>query len=173
MTEQAERGDCQGLKIATWIISSVGVLVLAIAAILSRGGMLIALGLLGLLLVTVFFAISRSDAQTLLTLVVVLLFLVPQEYVLVGPLNSVGNPAQLAGMLALAFWGAGRILGLIRATGGHPHPVGDLVYALACLVAFAAAMSRSTLTIAESTGSARALFRRPPPWELACSPWTA
>jgi polysaccharide biosynthesis protein PslJ len=158
MTEKAERGDRQGLKIATWIISSVCVLLLAIAAILSRGGLLIALGLLGLLLVAVLFAISRRDAQTLLTLGVVLLFLVPQAYVLVGPLKSVGNPAQLVGMLALAFWGAGRILGLIRATGGHPIRWVIWLYAIACLLAFAAAMSRSTLTIAESTGSARALF---------------
>ena len=61
-------------------------------------------------------------------------------------------------MLALAFWCAGRILGLIRATEGHPIRWVMLLYAIAALAAFAAAMSNSTLTVAESTGTARALF---------------
>ena len=116
------------------------------------------LGLLGLVLVIVFIAISRRDAQTVLTLVVVLLFLLPQDYVLVGPLKSVGNPAQLVGMLALALWCAGRILGLIRAKEGHPIRWVILLYAIVTLSAFAAAWSNATLTEAESAGAARALF---------------
>jgi hypothetical protein len=155
---RAERGNRQPFRVATWISIGVGVLALAGLAVVSRQGTLIVLGLLGLVLVTVFFAISRRDAQTVLTLVVVLLFLLPQDYVLVGPLRSVGNPALLIGMLALAFWCAGRILGLIRVTEGHPIRWVMLLYAIAALAAFAAAMSNSTLTVAESTGAARALF---------------
>jgi O-antigen ligase len=140
------------------IIINVSVLALAIAAVVSRGWLLIALGLLGVLVVTVFLTVSRRDAQTVLTLVVVLLFLLPQDYVLVGPLKSVGNPAQLVGMLALALWCAGRILGLIRAKEGHPIRWVVLLYAIAALSAFAAAWSNDTLTEAESAGAARALF---------------
>ena len=158
MTGWAERGNRQAFRIATWIFIGVGVLALAVAAVVNRQWTLIVLGLLGLVLVMAFFAISRRDPQTVLTLVVVLLFLLPQNYVLVGPLKSVGNPAQLVGMLALALWCAGRILGLIRATERHPIRWVMLLYAIAALAAFAAAMSNSTLTIAESTGTARALF---------------
>jgi hypothetical protein len=158
VTGQAERGNRQALRIATWILISVGVLALAVVAAVNRQGTLVVLGLLGLVLVMAFFAISRRDPQTVLTLVVVLLFLLPQNYVLVGPLKSVGNPAQLVGMLALALWCCGRILGLIRATERHPIRWVMLVYAIAALASFAAAMSNSTLTIAESAGTARALF---------------
>jgi polysaccharide biosynthesis protein PslJ len=158
VTGQTERGNRQPVRIATWILISVGVLALAVLAVVNRQGTLIVLGLLGLVLVMVFFAISRRDAQTVLTLVVVLVFLLPQNYVLVGPLKSVGNPAQLVGMLALALWCASRILGLTRVTEGHPIRWMTLLYAIAALAAFAAAMSNSTLTGAESAGSARALF---------------
>ena len=158
VTGQAGRSVRLPVKIATWILASVAVLVLAGLAVVSRQGTLIVLGLLGLLLVTVFFAISRRDAQTVLTLVVVLLFLLPQDYVLVGPLKSAGNPALLIGMLALAFWCAGRILGLIRVAEGHPIRWVMLLYAIGALSALAAAMSNSTLSVAESAGTARALF---------------
>jgi polysaccharide biosynthesis protein PslJ len=158
VTKQAEQSARPLFKIATWILTSFSILTLAGLAVVSRQGTLLVLGLLGLVLVTVFFAISRRDAQTVLTLVVVLLFLVPQDYVLVGPLRSVGNPALLIGMLALAFWCAGRVLGLIPAIEGHPIRWVMLLYAIAAVAAFAAAMSNSTLTFAESTGAARALF---------------
>ena len=158
MTGRGERGSRQAFRIATWIFIGVGILALAVAAVVNRQGTLIVLGLLGLVLVMAFFAISRRDPQTVLTLVVVLLFLLPQNYILVGPLKSVGNPAQLVGMLALALWCAGRILGLIRASERHPIRWVMLLYAIAALAAFAAAMSNSTLTFAESTGTARALF---------------
>jgi hypothetical protein len=156
--EQPERGSGHFLKIATLILIGVAVLTLGVVAVVNRQGTLIVLGMLGLVLVTALFAISRRDAQTVLTLIIVLLFLLPQDYVLVGPLRSAGNPAQLVGMLALTFWCAGRILGLIRATEGHPIRWVFLLYAIAALAGFAAAMSASTLTVAESTGSARALF---------------
>jgi polysaccharide biosynthesis protein PslJ len=158
VTGQAERSDGRRFKIATWIIASVAVLALAGLAAVSRQGTLIVLGLLGLVLVTAFFAISRRDAQTMLTLVVVLLFLLPQDYVLVGPLKSAGNPALLVGMLALALWCASRLLGLIQVMEGHPIRWVMLLYAIAALAAFAAAMSNSTLSVAESAGTARALF---------------
>jgi hypothetical protein len=120
VTAQHQRSVRRRLWIATWTIINIAVMALAVAAVVSREGVLIALGVLGVLLLTAFFTISRRDARTVLTLLVLLLFLLPQDYVLVGPLRSVGNPAQLVGMLALAFWCAGRILGLIRAHEGHP-----------------------------------------------------
>jgi hypothetical protein len=50
----------------------------------------------------------RKTVLTLLVLLLLLLLL-PQDSVLVGH-RSVGNPAQLIGMLALAFWCPVRIL---------------------------------------------------------------
>ena len=48
--------------------------------------------------------LSARDGCSVLTLLVVLLLLVPQDYVLVGPLKSVGNPTVLVGLVALAIW---------------------------------------------------------------------
>ena len=158
MTGEVERSVRLPFKIATWILTSVAVLALAGLAVISRQATLIVLGLLGLVLVVAFIAICRRDAQTVLTLVVVLLFLLPQDYVLVGPLKSAGNPALLVGLLALAFWCAGRILSLIQVKEGHPIRWMLLLYAIAALAALAAAMSNSTLSVAESAGTARALF---------------
>jgi hypothetical protein len=158
VTAQHQRGARRRLWIAMWTIINIAVVVLAVAAVVSRQGVLIALGVLGVLVLTAFLTISRRDARTVLTLLVLLLFLLPQDYVLVGPLRSVGNPAQLIGMLALAFWCAGRILGLIRANEGHPIRWMMLLYGIAAIAGFAAAMSSSTLTVDESSGAARALF---------------
>jgi hypothetical protein len=158
VTEELVRGGPQGAKIATWILISGGVLTAAFVALVSREGVVLALGLLCVVLVTAILAISRRDAQTVLTLAIVALFLLPQDYVVVGPLRSVGNPAQLVGMLALALWAAGRILGLVQAITWHPVRWVFLLYAVATLAAFAAAMSRDTLTLEESSGATRALF---------------
>jgi hypothetical protein len=128
-----------------------------LAATLSRSGVLLALGVVGLILVVSIIMVSRRDAQTILTLLVLLLFLVPQNYVLVGPLRSVGNPALLVGMMALALFFAFRILGLTEAYEGHPVRWAVMLYAVAAVASYAAAMNR-TLTIEESSGAARALF---------------
>ena len=101
--------------------------------------------------------LSRRDAVALLTTVLVLMFLVPQVYVLAGPLKSVGNPAQLIGMLALALWGAGRVLGLISARRGNPVRWLAFGWVLAALVAFTSGMLR-VLTPDESAGAIRVLF---------------
>ncbi|QIM21698.1 O-antigen ligase family protein [Phycicoccus sp. HDW14] len=114
-------------------------------------------GLLGAAFVGGLVSVSRRDALTVLTLVVILVYLLPENYVLVGPLRSTGNPALLAGLLALALWAAGRVLGLVEARAAHPVRWLMLAYALASLTAFAAGMTR-VLTDTESAGAIRAVF---------------
>jgi hypothetical protein len=101
--------------------------------------------------------ISRRDAQTVLTVLLILLFLVPQEYVLVGPLRSVGNPAQLVALFALALWCFGRILGLTKVVENHPVRWVLLLYAITGIASFAAGMNR-TLMLTESAAATRGLF---------------
>ena len=145
------------LALTGGVLFAVAIVGIAVAAVITREGLLTALGLVGLAFVVGFVIISRRDAQAVLTVLLILLFLVPQDYVLVGPLRSVGNPAQLVALFALAFWCVGRILGLIRATEKHPVRWLLLLYAIAGIASFAAGMNR-TLTLAESTGATRALF---------------
>ena len=117
----------------------------------------LALGLIVLVLVVSLFTLSRRDTMTVLTLAVVLLFLLPQPYVLVGPLRSVGNPAQLVGMGALVLWCAGRITGLVQVRPLHPIRWIIMLYAITGLTAYAAGMNR-ILSVAEEAGAARAMF---------------
>lgn len=95
--------------------------------------------------------------ESVLTLVFVLLYLVPQNYVLVGPLRSAGNPAVILGMTALALWVAGRLLGLVTARRDHPARWTVLAFVLTACTAFAAGMMRP-LTSIEATGAIRVLF---------------
>lgn len=138
-------------------LTLLGVTALLVAPFVSRQGTAIALGLLSLAFVVGLLAVARRDGQSLLTLVLLLLFLLPEDYVFVGPLKSVGNPAQLVGLLALGLWLAARVLGLIDARRGHPIRWLFLVYAVTVLAGFAAAATR-TLTTEEASGSVRALF---------------
>ena len=110
----------------------------------------------GLLVLSAIY-LSRRDAVAVLTVMLVLLFLVPQVYVLPGPLKSVGNPAQLVGLLALALWGAGRVLGLLEARRAHPIRWVLFGWTLCSLIAFSAGMIR-VLTPTESAGAIRVLF---------------
>jgi hypothetical protein len=139
------------------VLFAVAIVGMAVAAVTTREGLFTALGLVGLVFVVGFLIISRRDAQTVLTVLLILLFLVPQEYVLVGPLRSVGNPAQLVALSAFALWCFGRVLGLIRAVENHPVRWVLLLYAIAGIASFAAGMNR-TLMLAESAAATRALF---------------
>ncbi|MDF1603450.1 O-antigen ligase family protein [Nocardioides sp. YIM 152315] len=141
------------LRVATLL----GAAALAMATMSNAAAVFLVLGLLILSFLVGLIALSRRDAQAVLTLLLLLLFLVPENYVLVGPLRSVGQPALLVGMMALALWAAGRILGLLEARRGHPVRWMLLAYAITTLISFAAGMSR-TLTGEESAGAVRALF---------------
>jgi hypothetical protein len=145
------------LRTAIGILIGLAVLALSVAAASVLQVAILALGLIVLVLVVSLFVLSRRDAVTVLTLAVVLLFLVPGPYVLVGPLRSVGNPAQLVGMAALALWCASRITGLVRVRPLNPIRWIILLYAITCLTAYAAGMNR-ILSVAEEAGAARTLF---------------
>ncbi|GAA2743205.1 hypothetical protein GCM10009868_16070 [Terrabacter aerolatus] len=103
-----------------------------------------------------FGVVDRSPAAVL-TLVFFVLYLVPENYVLVGPLKSVGNPALLGGLAALTLWGAGRVLALIVARPSHPIRWTIFGYVVVSGVSLAAAMMRP-VTAAEAAGSTRAIF---------------
>jgi O-antigen ligase len=113
---------------------------------------LLVLGLLVGLLV-----LSARDGCSILTWVLVLLFLVPQPYVLVGPLKSVGNPATLVALAGLAIWAASRVLNLSQASELNPVRWVLLVFTMAATAAYAAAMMRD-LTASESASTTRVIF---------------
>ena len=101
--------------------------------------------------------LSRRDAGSMLTLVLVALFVIPENYVIVGPLRSVGNPALLAGLACAAVWVVGRWSGSIRAAPLHPFRWTVLGFGIASLTSFAAALSRILVT-QESDSAARTIF---------------
>jgi len=115
------------------------------------GALLLLGSVLGLL------ALSARDGCAVLTLLVSLLLLVPQDYVFVGPLKSVGNPAVLVSLAALAIWAASRVLNLSESV--ELHPVRWLMWAfcVASLLSYAAAMTRGLLP-AELASAGRSLF---------------
>ena len=92
----------------------VGAVLLVVVAVLpftgvigvTAAGALLVLGLVAGLL-----ALSARDGCAILTCVVVLLLVVPQPYVVVGPLKSVGNPAALVALGGLAIWAAIHVAG--------------------------------------------------------------
>ncbi|EON22944.1 O-antigen polymerase [Nocardioides sp. CF8] len=102
-------------------------------------------------------ALSARDGCSVLTLLVVLLLLLPQDYVLVGPLKSVGSPAVLVAMAALAIWAASRILNLSEVAELHPVRWVLLAFTIAALMSYAAAMARD-LTPAEQASADRVVF---------------
>lgn len=115
---------------------------------------LLVLGLLvGLL------ALSARDGCSILTWMIVLLLLVPQPYVLVGPLKSVGNPASLVGLGALAIWAASRVLNLSQAVELHPVRWVLLLFTVAATGAFAAGLLRD-LTTGERSSMDRVVFQQ-------------
>lgn len=118
----------------------------------TAAGALLVLGLVGGLL-----ALSARDGCSILTWVVVLLLIVPQPYVVVGPLKSVGNPAALVALGGLAIWAASRVLNLSDAAPRHPVRWALLAYTITATTAYAAGMLRD-LTIAEQSSTNRVVF---------------
>ena len=140
------------------LVTCVGTIAL-IASPFVRNPMVPLLAALGIsfILVLSVVSLSRRDPVAVLTVMLAALFLVPGGYVVVGPLKSVGNPAELVGLLALMLWAAARILGLLPARPAHPVRWVLLAWAMTALMAFAAAMMR-VLHPEESAGAVRALF---------------
>ncbi len=117
----------------------------AVAAVLTLGT------IIGML------ALSARDGCSVLTLLIVLLLLVPQDYVLVGPLKSVGSPAVLVSIAALIIWAMSRILNLSEAVELHPVRWALVVFLIAALTSYAAGMTRD-LTPAEAASADRVVF---------------
>lgn len=139
----------------------VGVVLLTVVAVVPLTGpfggaavaaLLILGALVGLL------ALSARDGCAVLTWMVVLLLLVPQPYVLIGPLRSVGNPAGLVALAALAIWAASRFLNLIGADEMNPVRWVLLLYTVSAIASYAAGLMRD-LTLAERAGMDRFVFQ--------------
>lgn len=145
------------LKFSLRALTLIGVLLVTISPLVSRQGVVLAAGLLALAMMTGLLLLSHRDSQAILTLMLLFLFLLPENYVLVGPLKSVGNPAQLVGTLALALWLSGRVLDLVPAARAHPVRWSYLAFAMTCMTAFIAAQMR-TLAPMEASGVGRSIF---------------
>lgn len=136
----------------------VALLVVAVAPYTGVVGGTAAAALLALGLMIGLLVLSARDGCAVLTLVVVLLLLVPQPYVLVGPLKSLGNPSVLVAMGALAIWAASRVLNLSTAVELHPVRWVLLVFTIGATAAFAAGMLRD-LTSGERASMDRVVFQ--------------
>jgi hypothetical protein len=105
----------------------------------------------------VIIAMSRRDAVSLLTIVIVPLFLVPENYSIAGPLKSVGYPPLLAGLACLGVWVVARWTGAIRPEPWHPFRWTMLAFVLSSMIAFAAALTRN-LVQEEADSATRMIF---------------
>lgn len=114
--------------------------------------------LLVLALITGLLVLSARDGCSVLTWLLVLLMFVPQPYVLAGPLRSVGNPATLVALAALAIWAASRVLNLVEAVELHPVRWVLLFFTVAATASYAAGMLRD-LTTAEEASMNRVVFQ--------------
>lgn len=159
MTTTLRAGDWlhRSLVLAGAVVGAGLLVFIAVAPLTGRLGSAAVAVLLFLGCVLGLLVLSARDGCSVLTLVVVMLLLVPQDYVLVGPLKSVGNPAVLVSLAALAIWAASRILNFVDAA--EMHPVRWVVWAflVASLLSYVAAMSRE-LVEKEGASADRSLF---------------
>ena len=133
-------------------------LVIAIAPLTGPLGGAAVAALLVLGMIVGLLALSARDGCSVLTLLVVLLLLLPQHYVIVGPLKSVGSPAVLVALAALGIWAASRILNLTDAVELHPVRWALLAFTIAAMASYAAGMMRD-LTTAEQASMDRVVFQ--------------
>ena len=142
----------------TRVLGGVSLTLLALAVFLAPYRLLLAaLALLLLSLALGLVVVSRRDGAAFLTLRVLLLLLLPENLVLVGPLKSVGNPAQLVGLFCLALWAAARFLGLLSRRKQHPVRWAALVLGLATMTSFVAGQLRP-ITAEEAASLNRTVF---------------
>jgi hypothetical protein len=140
--------------------AAMGVALLLVVAIVPLTGPLGGVAVAALLILGTIIGmlvLSARDGCAVLTLLVVLLLLVPQDYVLVGPLKSVGSPAILVSLVALAIWASSRILNLSEAVELHPVRWVLVAFTIAALTSYAAGMTRE-LTTAEQASADRVVF---------------
>jgi O-antigen ligase len=133
-------------------------LVIAIAPLTGPLGGAAVAAVLVLGMIAGLLALSARDGCAVLTLVVVLLLLLPQHYVIVGPLKSVGSPAGLVALAALGIWAASRILNLTDVGELHPVRWALLAFTIAAMASYAAGMMRD-LTTAEQASMDRVFFQ--------------
>jgi hypothetical protein len=133
----------------------VGALVAAVAAAIALPPTVL-VGVVLLATISAGVALSRRDPASVLTLVLVLLLVVPEGDVVVGPLKSVGAPAVLVGLGALGVYWATPILHR-GAFGPGIQPVRWLMwgYAFAMGTGIVAAYLRP-VTALEAAGTQRA-----------------
>lgn len=141
--------------------AALGVALLAVVALLPLTGPAGSAAVAALLIlgsIVGMLALSARDGCSVLTLLVVVLLLVPQNYVLVGPLKSVGSPSTLVALAALGIWAASRVLNLADAAELHPVRWVLLVFTLAAMASYAAGMMRD-LTPDEQASMDRVVFQ--------------
>jgi O-antigen ligase len=148
---------------ARWALDALALAVAAVvaqyaASASARQTPLLLTASIALSLVLATIVLSRRDVVAVLTLMLALLFLVPQNLVLAGPLRSVGNPSVLLGLGCFVLWAAGRLNGTLRAEPLHPVRWTVFAFVVTAMTSFAAAMSRF-LTPAESQAATRNLFQ--------------
>jgi hypothetical protein len=147
-------------RVVTQAVAAGGAIALLVLAVIPFTGVLggtATAALLVLALLVGLLVLSARDGCSILTWMLVLLFLVPQPYVLVGPLKSVGNPATLVALAGLAIWAASRVLNLSQAEELHPVRWLVLVFTISATTAYAAGMLRD-LTTSESSSTTRVIF---------------
>ena len=145
----------KGAAVAAVTVALLGALYVS-QATTTKAPVLVTLAIAGITLGVVV-AMSRRDAVSLLTVVLVPLFLVPENYSIAGPLKSVGFPPLLAGLACLAVWAVARWTGAIRPEPWHPFRWTMLVFVLTSMTAFAAALTRN-LVQAEADSATRMVF---------------
>lgn len=130
---------------------------IALAPLTGRPGGAAVAGLLFIGSVVGLLILSARDGCAVLTLLVGLLLIVPQDYVIVGPLKSLGNPAVLVSLAAAAIWAASRVLGLVGAVALHPVRWVVLVFVVTSLLSYVAAVVRGPL-VAEQASADRSVI---------------
>lgn len=103
-------------------------------------------------------ALGRRDVVAVVALLLVLLFVFPSRYVVVGPLRSVGTPATLVALGAGGLWLVARLAllpGLDR--GRQPVRLALAYFALTLVAAYAVAAAQPLSAFA-SAGSDRSLL---------------
>ena len=145
----------KGAAVAALTVALLGAYYVS-QATTTKAPALVMLAIVGILF-GVIVALSRRDAVSLLTIVLVPLFLVPENYSIAGPLKSVGYPPLLAGLACLGVWAVARWTGAIRPEPWHPFRWTMLLFVLTSMIAFAAGLTRN-LVQAEADSATRMTF---------------
>lgn len=147
----------QALAWATATFGALGVTALALSAATDSRGALLAMGSICLLLAAGLCFMSQRDGVTVLSMMLFCLFLIPENLVVAGPLKSVGNPAELLGLMAIPLWGAWCYLGVLRPQRAHPVRWAIFFVVVAALTSYVAGSLR-ILTGAEASAMTRTVF---------------